>query len=229
MRAAPLVMPDSDRAELQKWGRSSVLLAGDGVAHAEIARRLSVSRQTAINWRARYEVHGVAGLFDEDRSRRPRTLDRDRLIAVTLAPPPKKYGVTHWSSRLLVSHLGVGNGTVARVWREHGIQPWRVETLKFSTDPELAAKVTVIVGLYLDPPENAMVLCVDEKSQIQALDRAAPTLPMQIGIPERQTHDYVRHGTTTLFAALDIATGKVTGLCKPRHRHQEFLALLKQV
>jgi hypothetical protein len=106
MRAAPLVMPDSDRAELQKWGRSSVKKAGDGVAHAEIARRLSVSRQTAINWRARYEVHGVAGLFDEDRSGRPRTLDRDRLIAVTLAPPPKKYGVTHWSSRLLVSHPG---------------------------------------------------------------------------------------------------------------------------
>jgi hypothetical protein len=128
-----------------------------------------------------------------------------------------------------VSHLGVGNETVARVWREHGMQPWRVETFKFSTDPELVAKVTDIVGLYLDPPENAIVLCVDEESQIQALDRAAPTLPMQIGIPERQTHDYVRHGTTTLFVALDIATGKVTGPCKPRHRHQEFLTLLKQV
>jgi hypothetical protein len=104
-----------------------------------------------------------------------------------------------------------------------------VETFKFSTDPELVAKVTDIVGLYLDPPENAIVLCVDEESQIQALDRAAPTLPMQIGIPERQTHDYVRHGTTTLFVALDVATGKVTGPCKPRHRHQEFLTLLKQV
>jgi transposase len=141
----------------------------------------------------------------------------------------RKYGVTHWSSRLLARHLGIGYGTVARVWRDHGIQPWRAETFKFSTDPELVAKVTDIVGLYLDPPENAIVLCVDEKSQIQALDRTAPTLPMQIGMPERQTHDYVRNGTTTLFAAMDIATGQVTGVCKPRHRHQEFVAFLKHV
>jgi hypothetical protein len=153
-------------------------------------------------------------LFDEERSGRPRTLDRDELITVTLTPPPANYGVTHWSSRLLARHLGIGYGTVARVWREHGVQPWRAETFKFSTDPELVAKVTDIVGLYLSPPANAVVLCVDEKSQIQALDRTAPTLPMQIGIPERQTHDYVRHGTTTLFAALDVATGKVTGQCK---------------
>jgi transposase len=125
--------------------------------------------------------------------------------------------------------LGVGYGTVAQVWREHGIQPWRAETFKFSTDPELVAKVTDIVGLYLDPPDNAIVLCVDEKSQIQALDRTAPMLPMQIGMPERHTHDYVRNGTTTLFAALDIATGNVTGVCKPRHRHQEFLAFLKHI
>ncbi|GAA3138958.1 hypothetical protein GCM10020255_014930 [Rhodococcus baikonurensis] len=123
-------------------------------------------------------------------------------------PPPKKYGVTHWSSRLLAKHLGIGYGTVARIWREYGVQPWRSETFKFSTDPELVAKVTDIVGLYLDPPENAIVLCVDEKSQIQALDRTAPTLPMQIGMPEKQTHDYIRNGTTTLFAALEIATGR---------------------
>lgn len=241
MRAAPLTVSDSDRETLEQWVRSSttkaglvlrariVLLAADGVAHAEIARRFSISRQTVINWRARHEADGVAGLFDEDRSGRPRTLDREKLIAVTLAPPPKKYGVTHWSSRLLATHLGIGYGTVARVWRDHGIQPWRAETFKFSTDPELVAKVTDIVGLYLDPPENAIVLCVDEKSQIQALDRTAPTLPMRIGIPERQTHDYIRHGTTTLFAALNIATGQITGLCKPRHRHQEFLTFLKHV
>jgi transposase len=111
----------------------------------------------------------------------------------------------------------------------HGVQPWRAETFKFSTDPELVAKVIDIVGLYLEPPQGAVVLCVDEKSQIQALDRTAPTLPMQIGIPERQTHDYIRHGTTSLFAALEVATGKVTGVCKPRHRHQEFLAFLKHV
>jgi transposase len=236
-----LVVPDSDRAELEKWIRSStmraglalrariVLLIADGVAHVEIARRFSISRQTVINWRARYESGGVAGLFDEHRSGRPRTLARDKLISVTLAPPPKKYGVTHWSSRLLATHLGIDYGTVARVRREHGVQPWRAATFKFSTDPELVAKVTDVVGLYLDPPENAIVLCVDEKSQIQALDRTTPTLPMQIGIPERQTHDYVHHSTTTLSAALNIATGQVTGVCKPRHRHQEFLAFLKHL
>lgn len=241
MRAAPLLIADSDRAQLEKWVRSTttkaglvqrariVLLAADGVAHAEIARRFSISRQTVINWRARYEQFGVDGLFDEERSGRPRTLDRENLISVTLTPPPAKYGVTHWSSRLLADHLGIGHATVARVWREHGVSPWRSETFKFSTDPELVAKVTDIVGLYLEPPQNAIVLCVDEKSQIQALDRTAPTLPMQIGIPERQTHDYVRNGTTTLFAALEVATGKVTGICRPRHRHQEFLVFLKHV
>jgi len=183
MRAAPLLIADSDRAQLEKWVRSTttkaglvqrariVLLAADGVAHAEIARRFSISRQTVINWRARYEEFGVDGLFDEERSGRPRTLDRKNLIAVTLTPPPAKYGVTHWSSRLLAEHLKIGHATVARVWREHGVQPWRSETFKFSTDPELVAKVTDIVGLYLEPPENAIVLCVDEKSQIQALDR----------------------------------------------------------
>lgn len=241
MRAAPLTVSDSDRELLERWARSStmksglvqrariVLLAADGVAHAEIARRFSISRQTVINWRARYESLGVAGLHDEQRSGRPRVLNRDWLITSTLTPPPKKYGVTHWSSRLLADHLGIGYGTVARVWREHGVQPWRAETFKFSTDPELVAKVTDIVGLYLEPPRGAVVLCVDEKSQIQALDRTAPTLPMQIGVPERQTHDYIRHGTTSLFAALEVATGKVTGVCKPRHRHQEFLAFLKHV
>ena len=137
--------------------------------------------------------------------------------------------MTHWSTRLLAAPAEVGNATVARAWRDYGVQPWRAETFKFSTDPELVAKVTDVVGLYLAPPENAIVLCVDEKSQIQALDRTAPMLPMQPGLPERRTHDYVRHGTTTLFAALEIATGKVTAACKPRHRHQEFLAFLKQV
>lgn len=241
MRAAPLNLPDDDRDLLERWVRSSttkaglvqrariVLLVADGVAHTEIGRRFSISRQTVINWRTRYETLGIAGLHDEHRSGRPRVLDRDKLITTTLMPPPKKYGVTHWSSRLLADHLGIGYGTVARVWREHGVQPWRAETFKFSTDPELVAKVTDIVGLYLEPPQNAIVLCVDEKSQIQALDRTAPTLPMQIGVPHRHTHDYVRHGTTTLFAALEIATGTVTGVCKPRHRHQEFLAFLKHL
>jgi transposase len=182
-----------------------------------------------ISWRGRYERSGLRGLEDQPRSGRPRQIDHDRIISATLRPPPPSLGVTHWSSRLLASRLKVANTTVARAWRDYGVQPWRAQTFKFSTDPELVAKVTDVVGLYLAPPENAVVLCVDEKSQIQALDRTAPMLPMQPGLPERRTHDYVRHGTTTLFAALEIATGKITGRCQPRHRHQEFLRFLKQV
>jgi transposase len=180
-------------------------------------------------WRSRYERSGIAGLDDEPRPGRPRVVDHEAIIAATLTPPPKSLGVTHWSSRLLAARLKIGNATVARAWRDYGVQPWRAQTFKFSTDPALVAKVTDVVGLYLAPPENAVVLCVDEKSQIQALDRTAPMLPMQPGLPERRTHDYVRHGTTTLFAALEIATGKVTATTQPRHRHQEFLRFLKQV
>jgi transposase len=206
-----------------------VLLAADGLPNAEIARRVGVTRQTVISWRARYERRGVDGLVDAPRSGRPRTVDHRAIVAATLRSPPKSMGVTHWSSRLLARRLRIGDATVARAWREYGVQPWRAETFKFSTDPELVAKVTDVVGLYLAPPENAVVLCVDEKSQIQALDRTAPMLPMQPGLPERRTHDYVRHGTATLFAALEIATGKVTATCLPRHRHQEFLRFLRQV
>ena len=206
-----------------------VLLAANGESNTAIAEKVGVSRPTVIDWRNRYAAEGMAGLEDDPRSGRPRTIDHRRIVATTLAPPPKKYGVSHWSSRLLGRHLRVSNGTVAKAWRDYGVQPWRVETFKFSTDPQLVGKVTDVVGLYLAPPENAIVLCVDEKSQIQALDRTAPMLPMQPGLPQRRTHDYKRHGTSTLFAALELATGKVTGACKPRHRHQEFLAFLKQV
>jgi transposase len=206
-----------------------VLLAADGVSNTEIASRVGCARQTVFDWRARYEQSGIVGLDDVQRPGRPRTVDRQKIIATTLVPPPKKYGVTHWSSRLLATHLKTSYSTVAKAWREVGVAPWRVETFKFSTDPQLVAKVTDIVGLYLAPPEDAVVLCIDEKSQIQALDRTAPMLPMQPGLAERRTHDYKRNGTTTLFAALEIATGKVTGHCQPRHRHQEFLRFLKQV
>jgi transposase len=168
-------------------------------------------------------------LGDEQRPGRPRTVDRARILAATLTPPPARLGITHWSSRQLADHLNVDASTVLRTWRHHRVQPWRVETFKFSTDPELIAKVTDVVGLYLNPPQNAIVLSIDEKSQIQALDRTQKTLPMQPGQAERRTHDYVRHGTTTLFAALEIATGEVTGLCKPRHRHQEFLVFLRHL
>ena len=206
-----------------------VLLAAEGVSNTAIADKVGVSRQTVIGWRGRYGRSGLSGLHDAARSGRPRSIDHARIVAETLKPPPKTLGVTRWSSRLLAARLKVGNATVARAWRDYGIQPWRVETFKFSTDPELVAKVTDVVGLYLAPPDNAVVLCVDEKSQIQALDRTQKTLPMQPGRAERRTADYVRHGTSTLFAALEIATGTVTATCKPRHRHQEFLAFLKQV
>jgi transposase len=241
MRATPLGLREGDRERLVSWTRSSavraglaqrariVLLAADGVSHTEIAELAGVSRPTVIGWRQRYERSGLRGLEDQPRPGRPRRIDHDRIITATLRPPPKSLGVTHWSSRLLAAKLKIANTTVARAWRDYGVQPWRAQTFKFSTDPELVAKVTDVVGLYLAPPENAVVLCVDEKSQIQALDRTAPMLPMQPGLPERRTHDYVRHGTTTLFAALEIATGKITGRCQPRHRHQEFLRFLKQV
>jgi transposase len=241
MRATPLGLRDGDRERLMSLIRASVvraglaqrarivLLAADGVSHTEIAELAGVSRPTVISWRQRYERSGLRGLEDQPRSGRPRRIDHDRIITATLRPPPRSLGVTHWSSRLLAARLKVANTTVARAWRDYGVQPWRAQTFKFSTDPELVAKVSDVVGLYLAPPENAVVLCVDEKSQIQALDRTAPMLPMQPGLPERRTHDYVRHGTTTLFAALEIATGKITGRCQPRHRHQEFLRFLKQV
>lgn len=241
-RPAPgLVIGDVDRDELVRWTRSSsgsaglarrariVLLAGEGLSNTAIAERVGVSRPTVIAWRARFAAKGITGLGDRPRSGRPRTIDRTKVIAATLRPPPKKYGVTHWSSRLLARHLGISDATVAAVWRQAGVQPWRSESFRFSTDPELVAKVTDVVGLYLAPPDNAIVLCVDEKSQIQALDRTAPVLPMQPHLIERRSHDYVRHGTTTLFAALEIATGHITAAVKPRHRRQEFLAFLRQV
>ena len=239
--AAALALTDADREALTRLTRASsvraglakrariVLLAGDGTANTRIAELVGMSRPTVLLWRDRFAEHGIDGLHDEARSGRPRHVRHDRIIAATLKPPPKSLGVTHWSSRLLAARLGVGNATVARCWREYGVQPWRSETFKFSTDPELVAKVTDVIGLYLAPPDNAIVLCVDEKSREQALDRTAPILPMRPGLPERATHDYFRHGTTTLFAALNIATGNVTATCQPRHRHQEFLRFLKQI
>jgi transposase len=150
-------------------------------------------------------------------------------VAATLAGPPKNLGVTHWSSRLLGRRLRVSHVTVTRVWRAHGLKPHRTETFKFSTDPELERKISDVVGLYLNPPEGAVVLCVDEKSQIQALERTQPILPLRPGLAERATHDYRRHGTATLFAALEVATGRVTDRTYERHRHEEFLAFLQHV
>ena len=234
-------LPDSDRAELSRWLRAPsmpaglaqrariVLLAADGAGTNEIVTRTGVSKPTVIAWKKRYAAGGVAGLQDRPKPGRPAQVDEVAVVLATLEPPPERLGVTHWSSRLLAGELGISNVWVARIWRKWGLQPWRRETFKFSTDPQLEAKVRDVVGLYLNPPEKAVVLSVDEKSQIQALDRTAPILPLRPGLPEKATHDYVRHGTTTLFAALEVATGKVTDACYPRHRHTEFLRFLKQV
>jgi transposase len=239
--AEPLLLRDNDREELVVLTRSSsvgaglaarariVLLAAEGTPNVEIAPLVGVSRPTVNAWRTRYAERGLPGLAEEKRSGRKRSIDQRRIVAETLRPPPASLGVTHWSSRLLANRLGTSHVTIAEAWKRYGVKPWKAETFRFSTDPELEAKVTDVIGLYLAPPENAIVLCCDEKSQIQALNRTQKTLPMQPGHAEQRTHDYVRHGTTTLFAALEIATGRITGVCKNRHRHQEFLAFLKHV
>jgi transposase len=230
-----------DRNELLSWTRSPslraglaqrarvVLLAADGVGTGEIVRRVGLSKPAVIGWKRRFVAEGIAGLDDRPKPGRPARIDPVAIVLATLEPPPHKLGVTHWSSRLLAQQLGVSDFTVSTTWKKWGLQPWRVETFKFSTDPQLEAKIRDVVGLYLNPPEKAIVLCVDEKSQIQALDRTAPVLPLRLGVPEKQTADYVRHGTATLFAALEVATGKITDACYPRHRHEEFLKFLRQV
>ncbi|MGH3779377.1 MAG: IS630 family transposase [Pseudonocardiaceae bacterium] len=234
-------VPDRDRDVLVSWTRSPsmraglaqrarvVLLAADGLGTNEIVRRVGLSKPAVIGWKRRYAAEGIAGLDDRPKSGRPPVIDAVRIVLATLESPPQRLGVTHWSSRLLAKHLGISDYTVSTTWKKWGLQPWRRETFKFSTDPELEAKIRDVVGLYLNPPDKAVVLSIDEKSQIQALDRTAPVLPLRLGMPEKQTHDYVRHGTTTLFAALEVATGKVTDACYPRHRHEEFLRFLKQV
>src|SRR3954452_25065760 len=239
--AGALLLREGDRDELERLTRSStvpagmagrariVLLAAAANPNHRIAETVGMSRPTVNKWRSRYAERGLDGLSDDPRPGPARTVDQRKIISETLTPPPKSLGVTHWSSRLLASRLGGSHVTIAQAWKQFGVKPWKAETFKFSTDPELVAKVTDVVGLYLAPPENAVVLCVDEKSQIQALNRTQKVLPLQPDHNEQRTHDYVRHGTTTLFAALEVATGKVTGLCKQRHRHQEFVAFLTHV
>jgi transposase len=241
MPSSALVITPEDRATLESWTRSSTVPVGhverarivmaiaDGAGTTGAARIVGVSRPTVIKWRDRFAANGIAGLDDEARPGRPKTVDDAAILAATLEAPPESLAVTHWSSRLLGRHLGVGDATVARAWRRYGVKPWRRETFKFSTDPELEAKVRDVVGLYLNPPTNAVVLCVDEKSQIQALNRTQPILPVRPGLPEKATHDYQRNGTTTLFAALQIATGTVTDRCYERHGKAEFLGFLKIV
>jgi transposase len=207
-----------------------VLSAAEGKPNRRIAAELGVAPMTVLLWRGRYQSAGLAGLADEARPGRPPTYgrdERDRVIALTLEGPSD--GTTHWSARRLADRVAMSETTVWRIWQTVGLKPHRTETFKFSTDPELEAKVRDVVGLYLAPPERAIVLSVDEKTQIQALDRTQPMLPLKPGQVERHTHDYKRNGTTSLFAALEVATGKVTTEARARHTGADFLAFLRHV
>jgi transposase len=207
-----------------------VLRCADGLSAKAVAAELGVHEHTVGKWRRRFLADRIDGLLDEPRTGRPRSVADDQVAAVierTLYTTP--VDATHWSIRSMGQEMGLSHTTIRRIWSAFGLQPHRVESFKLSSDPLFVDKVRDIVGLYLSPPDRAMVLCVDEKSQIQALDREQPVLPMMPGIPERQTHNYIRHGTTSLFAALDIASGLVIGKCYKRHRAKEFLDFLKQI
>lgn len=241
--AEPIVLDEKARTQLQKQarGRSTaarvvlrsriVLLAAEGMQNKQIAEQLQVAPRMVSLWRGRYLSLGLGGLLkDAPRpGRKPRVGPelRSQLIEKTTQSLPS--GSTHWSTRKMARAMGISKATVSRIWRAHGLKPHRLETFKVSTDPAFAEKLQDIVGLYLHPPEHALVLSADEKSQIQALDRTQPSLPMKKGRGKTMTHDYKRNGTTTLFAALDTATGEVYHLCQQRHRHQEWLKFLSQI
>ena len=207
-----------------------ILRCADGLSSKAVGAELGVHEHTVGKWRRRFLKDRIDGLYDEPRPGRPRTIEDDQVAAVierTLATTPKD--ATHWSIRSMAKEVGLSHTTIRRIWTAFGLQPHRSETFKLSTDPLFVDKVRDIVGLYLSPPDRALVLCVDEKSQIQALDREQPVLPLMPGVPERRTHNYVRHGTTSLFAALDVASGFVIGKCYKRHRATEFLDFLKEI
>jgi len=240
--AVMVALSPAERQELERLSRTPsvsnqlaqrariVLRAAEGASNREIAAELGLSLPTVGQWRSAFVREGAPGLADRPRSGRPRRLDEQAaklIVAKALeAPPP---GTSHWSVRDLGRELALPPTTVHRVLRANRVKPHQVRTFKHSKDPQLAAKVCDIVGLYLDPPEGALVVCVDEKTHIQALDRTQPLLPLRPGLAERRTHDYVRHGTTNLYTALEIASGQVVGECRPRHRHQEFLTFLRRV
>lgn len=242
-RAAALTIGDEQKSQLEALLRTGstpqrtarrcqvILLASQGLSNHLIARQTGLSRPTVLAARATFAKRGAAGICEPQkrkRSRRVLTPELEqRILDTTLKTRPAD--ATHWSARVLASKLGVSRMMVQRLWQRHDIQPHRVEKFKISNDPKFDDKVRDVVGLYLDPPERALVLCVDEKSQIQALDRTAPILPLRPGLPERQTHDCKRHGTTTLFAAFNILNGKVIGSCLPRHRGKEFIKFLNQL
>ena len=244
MRAALDVSLTADqRKQLLAWfrGRTTparlvtrahiILLAADGLQNKEIAEKLDLSLPTVRLWRGRFVSDGLDGIeSDAQRPGRPRTIDQfkvSKIVEETMKSRPAN--ATHWSTREMAKASGVSQSTVVRIWQNHELKPHLVETFKFSNDPKFIEKLRDVVGLYMDPPEKALVLSVDEKSQIQALDRTQLQLPLRPGIPARQTHDYKRHGTTTLFAALNMLDGTVIGQCLPRHRNQEFLKFLKLI
>ncbi|HKO94789.1 MAG TPA: IS630 family transposase [Polyangiaceae bacterium] len=239
---ARLVISPSERATLEGWTRRRktaqalalrariVLRCGAGQANTDVAEQLGITKQMVGKWRKRFIERRLDGLLDEPRPGAPRKIhdaDIERVLVRTLESKPRD--ATHWTVRSLAKATRVSPTTVHRVWRAFSLQPHRTETFKLSQDPLFVEKVRDIVGLYLNPPERALVLCVDEKTQIQALDRTQPLLPMQLGQPERRTHDYVRHGTSSLFAALNVATGEVIGRCHRRHRSLEFRSFLDTI
>ena len=241
-RAVEVLLSDGEREQLEAWARRRksaqalavrsrvVLAAAEGLKNTQIAGRLGIRRATAAKWRTRFVTERLDGLVDEPRPGRPRTVSDaqvEAVIVATLERVPRD--ATHWSTRSMAAEVGLSQSAVLRIWRAFGLQPHRQETWKLSKDPQFIDKVRDVVGLYLDPPERAVVLCVDEKSQIQALDRTAPILPMLPGVPERATHDYKRAGTSSLYAALNIASGKIIGSLHARHRAIEFRKFLQTI
>jgi transposase len=240
--AAPVVLTAEERVQLEAWARRAksanalavrsriVLAAADGLGNTAIAARLGIALSSARKWRSRFLAGRLDGLVDEPRPGRPRTVSDEQVEAVitrTLESAPAD--ATHWSTRSLAAELGLSQSAVSRIWRAFGLAPHRQDAWKLSRDPQFIAKVRDVVGLYLDPPERAVVLCVDEKTQIQALDRTAPVFPMMPGTPARASHDYKRAGTSSLYAALDLATGQVTGSLHARHRAIEFKKFLATI
>lgn len=236
----PIVLAKADRAELERLQRSprvaaglsrrarAVLLMAESVAGTEVARRTGYTVVQISRLRRRFAEEGLRGLDDKPRSGRPPSITarkRAQIVAKTLKAPA--HGLSHWSARELAAEVGVSHTTVHRIWQAHDLQPHRIETFKFSTDPNAEEKIHDVVGLYLQPPANAVVVSVDEKTQIQALNRTQPLLPLRPGLPARQTHDYQRNGLTSLYAALEVATGAVTGACSVRHTGADFLRFLK--
>jgi transposase len=237
-----LVLSDEERLTLERLTnrrnsaqaialRARIVSAcASGKTNREVAAQLQVTEQTVGKWRSRFVARRLNGLFDEDRPGHPRTIGDDQVEAVIIKTLEEKPpNATHWSTRSMAAAMGMSQTSISLIWRAFGLQPHRAESFKLSTDPLFVDKVKDIVALYMDPPERAVVLCVDEKSQIQALNRFQPILPMMPGTPERRSHDYVRHGTTSLFAALDMATGKAIGSLHRRHRATEFKKFLHQI